>query len=125
MEQAMKLIEAQQKKLPEGSAPWVVGEQLKDICRRESASAQLIAEDLQNESMSLVNAEKRIKAYADKHKVGNFAYVSPQKAEEILREFYGLPAAATPEEQPSTAVPSAPLKGGSEVPEMIDLGAFF
>ncbi len=125
MEQAIKLIEAQQKKLPEGSAPWVVGEQLKDICRRESASAQLIAEDLQNESMSIVNAEKRIKAYADKHKVGNFAYVSPQKAEEILREFYGLPMALTA--TPSTATAAVPPSKGDlgGAVDMIDLGAFF
>lgn len=84
-------IEAQQGKVKEGSAPWVVGEQLKEICEREPESAALLDKDLDVEEMSIVNAEKKIKAYADKHKTGNFSYVSPQKAEEILREFYGLP----------------------------------
>lgn len=89
-EEVYALIEAQQKKVQEGSAPWVVGEQLKEIALREPASAELLAQDLTVEAMSIVAAEKKIKAYADKHRTGNFAYVSPQVAEGILREFYGL-----------------------------------
>ena len=88
--QAIRAIEEQQKKVKERSAPWMVGEQLKDICRREPASAELICQDLQVEAMSIVEAEKKIKAYADKHKTGNFACVTPAEAEGILREFYGL-----------------------------------
>lgn len=88
--EALRLIEEQQAKLKENTAPWVVGEQLKDICGHEPKSAELIAQDLKVPEMSLTEAEKKIKAYADKHKSGNFACVPPSKAEEILREFYGL-----------------------------------
>lgn len=88
--EALRKIEEQQGKLKENTAPWVVGEQLKDICRREPRAAELIAQDLNVPEMSLVEAEKKIKAYADKHKTGSFACVPPAKAEEILREFYGL-----------------------------------
>lgn len=77
----------------EGSAPFMVGEQLKDICRRDAHAAELILQDLDVEAMSLKNAEKKIKAYADGHKKGNFACVPPDVAEKILREFYGLPTA--------------------------------
>ena len=87
---AIRRIEELQGKLQQGSAPWVVGEQLKEICEREPASAELLLDDLKGSGMGLADAEKKIKAYADKHKTRNFAYVSPQKAEEILREFYGL-----------------------------------
>ena len=51
----------------------------------------MLEKDLDVEEMSLEHAEKEIKSYADKHKTGNFSYVSPAKAEEILRNFYGLP----------------------------------
>ena len=54
--------------------------------------------DLDNEEMSLEKCEKKIKAYADKQKTGNFAYVAPKAAEDIIRKFYGLPAAG---EKPS------------------------
>lgn len=89
--EALRLIEEQQRAVKEGSAPWMVGEQLKDICRREPASAELIAQDLTVKEMSITEAEKKIKAFADKHKTGNFACVTPMQAEKILREFYRLP----------------------------------
>lgn len=87
-EKALRLIEEQQKAVKEGSAPWMVGEQLKDICRREPASAELIGQDLTVKEMSITEAEKKIKAFADKHKTGNSACVTPMQAEKILREFY-------------------------------------
>jgi hypothetical protein len=89
-EQVIQAIEEQQKKLTARSAPWMVGEQLKDICRREPESAELIAQDLQVEAMSLQEAEKKIKAFADAHKTGSFACVTPAESDRILREFYGL-----------------------------------
>ena len=91
MERAIEMLREQQSKVPERSAQWMVAEQLMDICRREPLSAELIAQDLENASMSIVEAEKKIKAFADKHKTGNFACVTPAEAENILREFYGLP----------------------------------
>jgi hypothetical protein len=90
-EMAVEAIEKQQKSVKERSAPWMVGEQLKDICRQEPASAELIAQDLETPAMSLTEAEKKIKAFADGHKTGSFACVTPIEAENILREFYGLP----------------------------------
>lgn len=92
---AIDKLREQQSKVPDRSAPWMVAEQLKDICRRDPDSAELIAQDLDNPDMSIVEAEKRIKAFADKHKTGNFSCVAPDQAERILREFYGLREAGT------------------------------
>ena len=105
-EQAIALLEAQQAKVKPRSPQWMVGEQLKDICRMEPKSAELIAQDLENEAMSITAAEKKIKAYADGHKTGNFSCVTPAEAENILREFYGLPR---PDEG-KPAAPPAPAK---------------
>lgn len=103
MELAVKMLREQQSKVKERSAQWMVAEQLMDICRNEPASAELIAQDLENESMSIVEAEKKIKTFADKHKTGNFACVTPAEAENILREFYGLPKPGE-QEKPHGAV---------------------
>lgn len=98
--EAIAKITAQQPK--ERSAVWMVGEQLKDMLTNEPHLAELVAQDLENESMSLAACEKKIKAYADKHKTGNFACVIPSEAEKIIREFYGLPEASTaPAAKPS------------------------
>ena len=90
---AISLLQEQQSKVKERSASWMVAEQLMDICRREPHSAELIARDLENPEMGIIQAEKKIKAYADSHKTGGFSCVTPSEAEEILREFYGLGAA--------------------------------
>lgn len=87
---AIDKINAQQEKLTKDSAPWVVGEQLKEICE-DAHCAELVCADLDNEDMSITACEKKIKAYADEHKTGIFAFVSPNVAEGIIREFYGLP----------------------------------
>ncbi len=92
-ERAITLLEQQQSKVKERSAPWMVAEQLKDICRREPGSAELIAQDLESPEMGIVQAEKKIKAFADAHKSGSFSCVTPAEAEGILREFYGLGSA--------------------------------
>jgi hypothetical protein len=89
---AIEMIEQQQKQEKENSAPWFVGEQLKDICKREPHSAELLIHDFTIPDMSLANAEKQIKAWADKNKTGNCAFVPPPVAEGILRKFYGLQA---------------------------------
>ena len=64
--------------------------------------------------MSITAAEKKIKAFADGHKTGNFSCVTPMEADRILREFYGLP-------EPSAALPPA-----ADPPErkIIDLSDF-
>lgn len=71
-EKAIAAIEAQQVKVNQRSPQWMVGEQLKDICRVEPRSAGLIAQDLDVAAMSITEAEKKIKAFADAHKTGGF-----------------------------------------------------
>lgn len=87
---AIEKIEQQQKGLKENTAPWVVGEQLKEICS-DPRCAELVGADLDRKGMGLADCEKKIKAYADKHRSGNSACVPPNIAEKIIREFYGLP----------------------------------
>lgn len=104
IERAIELLEKQQSAVKERSAPWMVAEQLKDICRREPHSAELIAQDLDNPEMGIIQAEKKIKAFADAHKTGRFSCVTPSEAEHILREFYGLGEASAG--QPSGGSPN-------------------
>lgn len=111
IERAIALLNEQQSKVKERSAPWMVAEQLKDICRKEPDSAELIAQDLENPEMGIVQAEKKIKAFADGHKTGSFSCVTPLEAEDILREFYGLGAAGT-----------APA--GRDAPKVLNLADF-
>ena len=99
---AIAAIEAQQPK--QRNAIWMVGEQLKDICRQEPDCAALIAEDLKSEAMALAKAEKKIAERAQKNRQGSCGVVTPAEADEILRGFYGLPA--VPSQSPSvTALP--------------------
>ena len=86
-----KLLE-QQSQVQERSPQWMVAQQLMDLVRAEPRCAEIIAQDLDVKEMSITEAEKKIKAYADSHKTGNFACVTPVGADRILREFYGLPA---------------------------------
>lgn len=118
-------IEAQQKKEKGRTAAWMVGEQLRDIARREPESAELLDKDLDIPEMSIQAAEKKIEAYADAHKTGNFACVTPIEAERILREFYGLAKNDNP--SVSLTADTSPYTGearGSGKPEIMDLGAF-
>lgn len=78
----------------ENTAPWMVGQQLKDICRKQPQYEAIVLEDLENPEMGLEKCEKQIKAWADKQKrQGNCVCVPPNVAEEIIRKFYGLGAA--------------------------------
>ena len=123
MEKAIRAIEAQQAKVKARSAPWMVGEQLKDMIRREPGIAELIAQDLTAGGMSLTAAEAKIKAFADKNKTGKFACVTPGEAEEILREYFGLPdAAGAQAPSVSSADSSLPEGAGTGV---INLADFF
>lgn len=88
---AIDKLREQQSKVKERGPQWMVAEQLMDICRAEPACAELLDQDLDVEAMSITEAEKKIKAYADAHKTGSFACVTPAEADRILREFYGLP----------------------------------
>ena len=105
IERAMSMLEEQQSKVQARSPQWMVGEQLKDICRQEPHCAELIAQDLENPAMSITEAEKKIKAFSDAHKIGNFGCVTPAEADRILREFYGLPSPGDEQEAPSAGAP--------------------
>lgn len=89
-QEAIAAIEAQQPK--EHSAVWAAGEQLKDMIRGNESAAEILLTDLrENKEMTLAAAEKKIAERAKKNKVGNCGCVTPAEAEDILREFFGLP----------------------------------
>ena len=113
IEKAVSLIEAQQAKVQYHSNQWAVGEQLKGICLREPKSAELIFQDLQVEEMSIVEAEKKVKAFADKRRKGNSSNVSLFEAEDILREFYGLPDPGDVPQPMPEPVPAPPPPAGA------------
>lgn len=90
-----EMIEAQQKG-KEDTTSWMVGEQLKDICRQDPHCAEIVAKDLDNPSMSILECEKQIKDKADEiQKKGKQKCVGipPNVAERVIRKFYGLPEA--------------------------------
>lgn len=107
-------IEVLQKGI-ENTAPWMVGEQLKDICRREPDVQELVLKDLEMSGMGLKDCEKQIKAWADKHKSGSCCCVHPKVAEDIIRKFYGLPEAKTMTTETKTAASAR---------KVLDLSAF-
>lgn len=91
IQEAIRKLREQQSKVQERSPQWMVAQQLMDLVRMEPACAELLAQDLDVPEMSIVEAEQKIKAFADGHKTGNFACVTPEESDRILREFYGLP----------------------------------
>lgn len=111
-----EIIEAQQKG-KEGTTVFMVGEQLKDICRADPACAEIVAQDLEQKEMSIEACEKKIKAHADKlakEKKLRSVGVSPAAAEKIIRQFYGLPEVG--EKAAPVAVPA------EQEPDLLDLG---
>ena len=90
LNRVIKKIEAQQKGI-ENTPSFFVGEHLKDILKRCSESCcEIVLKDLDVKEMSISHCEKKIKAYADKHKKGNAAFVPPTIAEDIICKFYGI-----------------------------------
>ena len=88
----------------ENTPVYMVGEQLKDICRAGgSEMCEVVLKDLELPEMSLAKCEAQIHAEADKiHKKngGSCACVSPKIAEDVIKKFYGIDAMAdsqTPE----------------------------
>lgn len=113
---AFEKIEAQQNGL-ENTDTWILGEQLKDILRREPWNEELLAQDLDVKEMSLKKAAAKIKDWADQQpRKGNCVCVPPNVAEKIIREFYGLPETGATAETPKPAVGS-----GSKI---LDLSSF-
>ena len=117
MENINEVISGLQKGL-EGTPEYMVGQQLKDICK-DKACAKIVAEDLKNKSMSLHAAAEKIEDWADEQhrkKGGSCICVPPDGAEKILREFYGLPDAMPEAQAEPVAEPAAPV---------LDLASFF
>lgn len=97
---AIEKIEAEQSKLQDTDPAWMVGQQLKDICRTDPHCDKIVAEDLGAPGRSLANVAAKIKEYSDKnHGKNNCFCVPPYIAEGIIREFFGLPAAAAESEE--------------------------
>lgn len=92
LQNALDRITAQQAKHRQGSAPWCVGEQLKDMLRENATGAGIVAMDIDQKGMGLADCEKKIAAFARDHKQGNVGFCGPADADRIIREFYGLPA---------------------------------
>lgn len=99
---ALDKITAQQSQYKKGSAPWCVGEQLKDILRAQPEAADLVAQDLDQKGMGIADCEKKIDAFAEAHRQGNKGCCGPADSDRIIREFYGLTA-----RQEATAAPAA------------------
>lgn len=103
---ALDRIAAQQATYKQGSAPWCVGEQLKDILRHQPEIARLVANDLDHTGMSLADCEKKIAAFANDHRQGTVGFCGPADSDRIIREFYGLSEAPAATFPTSPAVPS-------------------
>ncbi len=114
---------AAQQKGRDGTPAWMVGEQLKDMCREDPRCEELLDKDLDVKEMGLEKAAAKIKEFADKHKTGNFACVTPIQADRILREFYGLPGGA-PSVTGAGAGDTSPGGGGKEERKIVRLEDF-
>lgn len=115
-----EMIEAQQKG-HEGTTVFTAGEHLKMICRADPACEQIVAEDLQQKGMGIVECEKQIAALADeiekktKNKGKSLRVgVDFFAAEKIIRQFYGLPEVGE-----KAAPVAAPME---QEPDLLDLG---
>lgn len=90
-----EIIAAQQKG-HENEPLFMIGEQLKEIAEREPISRELITRDLQIPEMNLSAAAAMFQKYSDdNHKNARCFCITPAKAEELLRKFYGLPERET------------------------------
>lgn len=91
-------IESQQANLKDTEPAWLVGEQLKDICRNDPSCESIVAEDLENEAMSLEKAAAALKKYADENRGKSRSFcITPKVADQIIRKFYGLPEISSPQ----------------------------
>lgn len=92
IENAIEAITQQQSKLQKNSAPFFVGEQLKDILRGTPSAAGIVLQDLKTAGMGIADCEKKIADFASKHRAGSTGCCPPMEADRIIREFYGIPA---------------------------------
>lgn len=117
----MKLqIEKQLEKEYEFSPVRGCAAQLADIVGHSDSMAKLVCEDFAN-GQTVQECEKKIKAFVDKNHKGNVGYCPPWKAEEIIREFYGLGGAS---EQPQAAAPTQMSGPKADKPKVKSLADF-
>ena len=98
---------------------FMVGEQIKDICRNNEKAIELILADLNVFEMSIEKCAAEIKKEADRlHKKnkGSCICIPPNVAEGIIRHFYGIP-----DERTSSAVSQSLEKTA----DIINLEDFF
>ena len=71
------------------------------IIGQDEEKAKIVLEDLQN-GLTVQGAEKKIRAWADKHRKGNSSYCPKHIARDIICEYFGLPKVgeAQPAPQP-------------------------
>lgn len=91
----------------DGSVERMLGQQLKDICAKDAAAAEILAEDLTAGALTLNGAAKKMQEEADRlhrQQKGGCVCITPARAEAILREYFGLPSGggspATPAPHP-------------------------
>ncbi len=85
---------SQQQKGKELTDVFMVGEQIKDICRNNSTATELVLSDLDVPEMSLEKCAGEIRKEADRlhrEKKGKCICIPPDMAEEIICKFYGIP----------------------------------
>lgn len=117
---------AAQQKGKENTDVWMVGEQLKGILRADPTLEEIVAQDLDVKEMGLAFCAKKIKAKADeihKHVKGNCVCITPDVAEGIIREFYGLPSgdpAPAPAPAAQSVVGMAPDQDGVDSLDFAD-----
>lgn len=109
-EKLEQMIRAQQAG-HENTDIYMIGEQLLDIARRESASCELLLKDLEVSTMTLELAAAALKKRADEKKAKmksrpSCVCVTPMEAEGVLRKFYGLadPTGEAAADKPAVAV---------------------
>lgn len=90
------------------------GEQLRDICRREPDSAQLILTDMTlGDKHGIAAAEQKIREYCR----GVGGGCSDSEAEDVLRRFYGL---GGKEEEAPEEEKEIRESGGAEIIDLAD-----
>lgn len=114
---AIELIERQQGTREKNPHLWMMGEQLKDICRADARAAELVAQDLQVPEMRLDRLQKKFDDYARQHKVGNQSVITPAEGETLIREFFGLGKAR----DHSTLVAAPETEAAGNVVSLFDL----
>lgn len=96
-----KEIEKQLEGVYEYSPIRGVCEQLSNIVRENEQLAQIVCEDFAN-GRTVSECEREIKKWVDKNHKGSVGYCPPWKAEEIIRQYFGL---AKTMEQPKVNKP--------------------